>query len=233
MSTTGNRPATQMGFTLLEVLIALTLLSLMMVVLFGGLRFGARGWDAAEARVEAAGDRSLVQSFIRQRLMQARPIVWGQNTGRPSLAFVGERDFLRFVAPLPARRGQGGLYLFTLELVETDDNGQLIVTYRLFHPDTLEDSLKDEHEKRTVLLEDVQDIELEYFGPEEANDTPRWQSSWRERQQLPTLVRLRLDWTQPGIDAWPQLVVPLRLVDSDKGPGPLGTGGVDFGPLPH
>ena len=33
------------GFTLVELLVATTLLALLSVVLFGGLRFGARAWE--------------------------------------------------------------------------------------------------------------------------------------------------------------------------------------------
>ena len=33
------------GFTLLELLISMTLLGLLMLVVLGGLRFGARAWE--------------------------------------------------------------------------------------------------------------------------------------------------------------------------------------------
>ena len=40
------------GFTLLELLIAMSLLGFILALLFAGMRLGARSWDAGEARVE-------------------------------------------------------------------------------------------------------------------------------------------------------------------------------------
>jgi prepilin-type N-terminal cleavage/methylation domain-containing protein len=49
MSACGDRRATEHGFTLLELLVAITLLGLLMAALFGGLRLGARVWETADA----------------------------------------------------------------------------------------------------------------------------------------------------------------------------------------
>ena len=39
------------GFTLVELLVAITLLALVSAALFGGLRFGARAWESATSRI--------------------------------------------------------------------------------------------------------------------------------------------------------------------------------------
>ena len=51
------------GFTLLELLAAIMLLGLLMAVLFGGLRLGARVWETADARLDPSS--SLHTAWIR------------------------------------------------------------------------------------------------------------------------------------------------------------------------
>ena len=58
-------PKGQRGFTLLELLIAMTLLGLIVTMAFSGLRLGTRAWEAADARDH---DVYLVQQMLRTRL---------------------------------------------------------------------------------------------------------------------------------------------------------------------
>ncbi len=44
----------QAGFTLVELLVAMTLLAFLSITLFGGLRFGARSWEAV---VDSSAER--------------------------------------------------------------------------------------------------------------------------------------------------------------------------------
>jgi len=205
----------QEGFTLLEVIIALTLLSLMMTVLFNGLRFGARAWDAAGARVTDAADHALVQQFIRRRLQQAQPVLWTQTMENPSAAFAGTPERLSFVAPLPARRGVGGLYEFTLAVTALDGVEQFVVSYRLFHPDTLADA----EPQRELLAANVRRVTFSYFGTEEGGDRLSWQNRWQERAQLPLLVRLQVEQDETAALHWPPLTVALRLGGQDAASG--------------
>lgn len=88
------------GFTLLEVLVALTLMSLLVVALFGGFRAGLRAWQSMEEHVERTEDPRQLSSLIYRHLTQMTPVMLRDDNFRPTPAFLGEKGRLRYVAPL-------------------------------------------------------------------------------------------------------------------------------------
>ncbi|MBL8254338.1 MAG: type II secretion system protein, partial [Candidatus Competibacter sp.] len=55
----------QSGFTLLELVVAITLVGLILVVLYSGLRLGLNGSDSGEQRAEATNRLRLAYEFLR------------------------------------------------------------------------------------------------------------------------------------------------------------------------
>lgn len=192
----------QTGFTLLELVVAITLMGLVLVVLYSGLRLGLNGWDSGERRAEASNRLRSVQEFLRRQLAQSMTVYQTQaNEKRKKIVvFAGEAAVVEFVAPMLVHLGQGGLYRVR---VETAD-GQMRVRWRPYLPG---DPTAGE-ERETVLLEGVSDVEWTYFGPErdEDQEPPRWHSEWANQERRPLLVRLNL--TLRG-ESWPDLVVAL------------------------
>ncbi|NDY43637.1 prepilin-type N-terminal cleavage/methylation domain-containing protein, partial [Dissulfurirhabdus thermomarina] len=103
----GPRPAGA-GFTLLEVVIAVTLLALLVSVLAMAVRTGVSAWSRVRAGGEAARARQAVENLFGRQLRGAvRP-------GVPALAafrdFRGRGDECAFVTTaVPAGPGGGGL----------------------------------------------------------------------------------------------------------------------------
>ncbi len=196
----------QRGFTLLEMMIAVTLLTLMMAVLFSSLRVAARSWDRAQESLEYSAQQMQVANLLRRSLMQAVPVFWQIESYQIDLAFEGQPERLIWVAPLPAHQGGGGLFRLELGLKMQQNEAALVLTYRLLHPDTVGRADLDQEE---ILWEAVEALQIDYFGPlEHAPDTAsQWQPEWRQRTQLPELIRLRLHDAQ---GAWPELLLAPR-----------------------
>lgn len=197
----------QRGFTLLELLIAMTLMGIMLVLLFGGLRLGARSWEAAVTQADKNEHMRLVQQFMRRQLSYVESAHWLVD-GVQQLAFEGQSQRLQFVAPLAAWSGQGGLYVLIFEVAEDSLGGKSLLLQRAFFQSDMEEALEDEDKiEETLLLEQVNDVHFTYFGSERLNEAPEWHERWEAQRELPWLVRVEFDLEEGD---WPDLVILLR-----------------------
>jgi general secretion pathway protein J len=96
-----HRKRAEAGFTLLELLIAITIFALIMVALSEGVHFSGRAWRSWESHSGQQGDVDAVQTVLRQM------IVYGKDFG-------GDRQSLKFVGKLPAALARGGVFDITL-----------------------------------------------------------------------------------------------------------------------
>ncbi|HZA67622.1 MAG TPA: prepilin-type N-terminal cleavage/methylation domain-containing protein [Geminicoccaceae bacterium] len=201
-------PHTSAGFTLLELLIAITLLGLLMAALFGGLRLGARAWERGEERLDESGRLQVVQNFLRERLGEAYPLSTDDQAGRPVLAFEGSSDALRFVTVMPEHLGTG-FAEFLLAVADRGDAKDLVVQWRRF--DSLQDvpNAGDGDEPQTkVLLEGIEALEIAYYGALQRGQPAIWREQWLEaRVDMPRLVRLRVVFFEDDRRYWPDLIV--------------------------
>ncbi len=196
------------GFTLVELLVAMTLIGLIFVALFGGLRFGARTWEIGNARSEDAAQTEVTQSLIRRQLAQT---ILLPGFERGEFSFEGDADRLRFTAPAPTQIGLGGVYLFELFIETSDQREQLVLRWRLHRPELDPDSpIEDEDRKTRVLIDGIEALRLNYFGDPEGDDDPDWSDTWRGHDVLPTLISIRLDLPQEDRRRWPDLLVAPR-----------------------
>ncbi|MGH8162894.1 MAG: prepilin-type N-terminal cleavage/methylation domain-containing protein, partial [Rhodanobacteraceae bacterium] len=118
------------GFTLLEILLALVLMALAMVGVWGALRTATRLTHGADALIARSDRVRAVQGFLRDYLGGAQPQAFLRKHNEQARMFEGDSDKLRYVAPMPAQLGDGGLFVQTLQLVHGDDGGQVLqLTY--------------------------------------------------------------------------------------------------------
>ncbi len=212
------------GFTLIELLIALSLLSLIMMLVFGGLRLGSRSWEGIEQRVQRTEEVRLARSFLQRALLQMRKVNWVHERRRYPL-FFGSGDQLEFVTPLSSYVGLPGLYVVRIALVDRDERKDLVLQRWLFNPEVLQGegeipewlplespgSLKVPHDGpmgaygTTLLLRDLDALQLSYFGTVQAQRESGWHQEWDAQPNLPRLVKIGF-----GDDSeWPDLIVPL------------------------
>lgn len=180
------------GFTLIEMVLAMALLGMMMVLLYSGLAFALRSWDAGEANGRRTADRRIGENFLRRELAELFPMRF-KDTMAVKVAFLGEANKLKFVSSRPAGITQGGLSLVGVE-VETGatPRERHLVMRRAMPDDEARDFGPLDKAERVRLLENVESVQFEYFGTENDFTEPRWYSVWPYTERIPRLVRMRI-----------------------------------------
>ena len=198
------------GFTLLELIVSLTLMALIAVVLSGGLRFGASVWRAGDAQADRLSELQAIQGFVRRQLGRAEPVRKSARVSGREIFFSGEPDAVRFVAILPAHLGIPGFHQLEIREAPGREGRRLMLDMRLFQTDRDGDAFTGEPRER-ILLDGIAAAEFAYFGTTEKDQPPSWRNQWQGADRLPSLVRLRVRFADGDRRFWPELVVPTRI----------------------
>ena len=203
------------GFTLLEMLVALTLLGFILTAAFGGLQLGTRVWEASDARAAELSDREIVQRVLAQSLARVYPLVEERDDGTKVHVFSGRPDGLRFVAVMPPYPSVGGLYRLAFAVEEDRRSWRLTMTRDL--NDRLPDVGKeDEALRRGTLLSSPGKIRFSYYGQADAFEEATWSERWDSSERLPQLVKLTIDGERSDSAPWPEIVLPVQVeIDRD------------------
>jgi general secretion pathway protein J len=210
------------GFTLIEVLIAMTLLSVMVVLLFGSLKICAQSWEMGEKKIAEVNEMAVVYNFFQQHLSAAKPLkndftedesLQDDFTeGESKLSFQGDAQSLQFVSVFPASAGRAGMQLFSLEVQDEgprgsgNDGAEIKVTLTPFFPVVEGEEWQKED---AVLIKHVSHFALSYFGPDQDTGESRWQDEWLNKDVLPRLVKIQIEREDEVF--WPDMIIELKV----------------------
>ena len=195
------------GFTLLEVLLALALLALLMLGVWGALASASRVTRSANAVMAASEQVRTVQQFLRRYVSVAGQQPWATPDSTRARMFEGDATSMRYVAPLPAQSGHAGLYLQTVSLEQGDDGGMALwLAYQPYVGDQPESVEPVRH----VLLQHLHGGKLEYLAAAAFGKPAAWRNDWTAVNGLPLAVRIKLDPAWPVRVPFPDMLIPLR-----------------------
>lgn len=188
----GSSPTTkrgEAGFSLIEMLVAITILALVLAMLPGTFSLAHRTWDATavlDQRARQDGGRS----FLQARLAEAMPIFEPVGAGAVQLVFTGSAETLTFVAPSANGPQGAGLYRFTLETKPQGSANALVVTVAPLVVKRGRDDATPPAEQH-VLYDGITGASFRYYGRKDLRTpTPSWQTAWTRRDALPDAVEL-------------------------------------------
>ncbi len=193
------------GFTLVEILVAITLLALVMLALGAALRGMVQTDDRVSERLARLDDFRTGSGFLKSAVGR----VWSQKTlaanvqGQNAFLFQGNAGAMAWVGVMPPRYGAGGRYFFRLAAEPYEGRTALIVRFAPWRdvPGFPDWSATDSR----VLAHDVTTFSILY---EDDQTEPRqWAPVWTIPDRLPGRVNIRL---VTALSAWPDLVLPMR-----------------------
>lgn len=194
------------GFTLLELLIGMTLVGFILSLLFAGLNLGTRSWEAGEQRMVTSSRQAVVVDFIRRAIEQTYPLRWRVGE-EDRLAFAGEAESLRFVGTVAMHDGASGNHLIALDLVDGETGRDLAMRWQLPDPGAPGFEPIEQAEPK-VLIKAVKEMALAYFGAQSETEDPAWHDQWLDQKTPPELIRLQL--TMENGETWPDIVAAPR-----------------------
>jgi general secretion pathway protein J len=195
------------GFSLMEVLAALALLSIVLLGVYSGISTAGRIVRSGDRAIERMDEIRSAQAYLRSELAQALVMPFDQTDDGDPIVFQGGADKLTFVAPMPGYLSRLGPQMQTVALVADGRDGyRLEVSLYLLPPDGSEPKALGEPQ---VLLRGIRKGGFSYRGMDDQNKPTDWTASWVDGRRTPSLVRLALD--VDGTTVFPTLVAPLRI----------------------
>lgn len=204
-------PWASAGFTLLELLVAMTVVSLLATSVLFSWRVASSAWQKVNNRLET--DRTILATYQLLQEQMAAMIPYPARTlqGTRELFFQGEPDAARFVSRYSlARRARSGLYAIEYQVEqETDGSKQLLLRETpLTGSDALSEVLLgaeigpegkilkfrpfERDSQVVVLFENLQECRFEYYRPGAGQELEGWVEQWRPRQdELPRAMRIQ------------------------------------------
>lgn len=197
------------GFTLLELLVALTLLGFILALAFGGLRFGAKAWQSGDRKIERLSELQVAHRVVTRILSRAFPLVL-QDGIEPRYAFEGTAAGVSFVAFMPNYPDVAGPYIIRLEVVRTGRGSELRMKRAPFAASAGGLKLAQADED-VALFETPHRMAFSYFNAVAGSGEGEWLDRWDDDKQMPALVRLRVFAPDMDGSVWPDLVARLVI----------------------
>ena len=199
------------GFTLVELLLAITLMSILLGLTYSGLRAATRSSERGEQLLAAGAELRVSHQFIRRQLNQMLPLPFAvtDDTEEIRIVFEGDASHIQYVAPMPGYLGSGGPQVQLIEIVNGDNGAVMLQFSHSLLLGFSEDRLYERDP--VVLLEDVKSAGFEFLGKDEEGELIDWATTWDQFDILPVAVRLNIELNEGLNLMWPDLVAGVRV----------------------
>jgi prepilin-type N-terminal cleavage/methylation domain-containing protein len=176
------------GFTLIEVVLALTIFALLGAILYGAFSLShsalAKSQSAAARSQTQRSTADLLGSYIRS----AHP--YRSSPQEQTIFFDGESESLAFISAYSHSMGGRGMAKIQITM-DADDDGRGPLKLEEVTPVRVGEGEGATGESHRLVLQDrISNFRLSYLDPQAEEET--WHEQWdgRERRMLPRAVRL-------------------------------------------
>ena len=174
--------ASERGFTLLELVIAITLVATILLVISGAVRLAYRSMGTGERKMESLERFRSSLTVIDSQIQSGIPLAYEDN-GVQRLYFEGSRSSLKFATNYSIWSGRSG-YVIVQYMISPDQNGKLTMY-------ASENVIGTAAKRQTMLLAGLDQMYFEYFS-RDIIEEGQWIDQWTDDLKPPEMIRLRL-----------------------------------------
>ncbi len=185
------------GFTLVEMLVSLALISLMAIYALRSLTM-MKEMDRVSVEIAAQNEVDIAARFMEEELSGVRLHLVGVTAGQPKLVFDGSPHRVEFVTVGDTRREEGGLYLVSYSV---NEQHQLIARRKILSGDS-------EHSTDVTLLSGIENLHITYTNKDGAVS-----DQWIDQKLLPVRIVVHVSFVGQDRRAWRDATADLALAD--------------------
>ena len=196
------RPGSALGFTLVELLIALAIVATLLVTAFGGLRVVLGATQRSEERIEVHQHLRSLTTILTRSLGAASPYRGPLGEAEElRLLFRGQPSTLEFVTQAPPFPLDAGVAFTAVVLSHVEGEG-LVIRERAL----------PNHEPFAAAAVVLRDAAVTALAFRYLDETNGWQTEWDDEDRPPSAVEITVGLTINGrAEPLPAMVVPLRI----------------------
>lgn len=192
------------GFTLMELLVALSVAAVLFTLLSGGIKFSSAAWQALDNNNQSNREIQIAQSSIRRLVQKALPL---SVKNSDQIEFEGSSDQVQFVVSNIARLDEPGLFKVQLGRQPSGLQDDFMVGWQRYSYQSQGLSQYESHQ----LLSQIKSLKFEYFGEVPGNSEIRkWHTSWKGRSSLPNLISVEVALPEDGSRRWPKQYISIE-----------------------
>lgn len=217
------------GFTLIEMLVVMSLLAVIMLGMGSALRAMAQTESRVDERL-LRNDQIRVTAHFLSKAIGRIDIIKSSSPATPGgqrIQFSATADRLSWIGIMPARHGAGGRYFFHVQAEETPQGNALVLRYAPWSPQAeFPDWAQSDSQ---VLTPHITRLLIEAEGlPRDLHTTPAnwplgWQVGWPVTEAAPQRIRLTI---ADDKGTWSPIVIALQAtIQSQPGSGGFTIGG--------
>ena len=192
----------QKGFTLLELIISITLLGIIVLIVTSASRLGFRSVDAGERKIESLERLRTSLNIIESQIQSEVPLTYAQDDGSRKYYFKGNRTSLQFSTNSSLLSGQRGYVLASYSVVQDQQGKQALYVS--------ENCVGVENKTETKLLDGFDEIYFEYFYKDPTAEQGTWVFDYPDDVSMPEKVAVHM--VQKARDL--SLIIPMRTPGS-------------------
>ncbi len=211
------------GFTLLEMLIAVTLVALMAVGLWAVFTISVRSWSRGTQFIDANQRHRSILDMVRKQLASAYGL-YGEaeqeeteqgSASTPVLIFSGAQDSLRFISLNSLQFQESpGLTLVSYEVArDLQGDYALVEKEARYLGQAPGEEIAVIQNRAIPIFENLSSCIFEYFDPGSGDNPPRWVREWNAQDmgQLPLAVSMTMiSRGRDGKSLSRHIVVPIQ-----------------------